>query len=94
MTPFKQFESLKEYKAMAFPHHPAADWVIVSAATDWDFHDEQIQRLAEIFSRHANFEDFESQSTQQGYCCLQTELEKLVLTSPGCYLSSGLTTLL
>ena len=62
MTPFKLFESLKEYKAMAFPHHPAADWVIVSAATDWDFHDEQIQRLAEIFSRHANFEDFESQS--------------------------------
>lgn len=32
--------------------------------------------------------------SQQGHCCLQTELEKLVLTSPGCYLSSGLTTLL
>lgn len=62
MTPFKLFESLKQYDAMAFPHHPAADWVIVSAATDWDFHDEQIQRLAEIFSRHANFEDFESTS--------------------------------
>lgn len=62
MTPFKLFESLKDYKAMAFPHHPAADWGVVSAATDWDFHDEKIQRLAEIFSRHANFEDFESES--------------------------------
>lgn len=62
MTPFKLFESLKDYEAMAFPHHPAADWGIVSAATDWDFHDETIQRLAEIFSRHANFEDYESSS--------------------------------
>lgn len=62
MTPFKLFESLKAYDAMAFPHHPAADWGLVSAATDWDFHDEKIQRLVEIFSRHANFEDYESTS--------------------------------
>lgn len=62
MTPFNLFESLKQYKAMAFPHHPAADWGLVSAATDWEFHDPQIQRLVEIFSRHANFEDFESTS--------------------------------
>lgn len=62
MTPFKLFESLKQYEAMAFPHHPAADWGLVSAATDWNFHDPQIQRLVEIFSRHANFEDYESQS--------------------------------
>ena len=47
---------------MAFPHHPAALWGLVSAATDWDFHDPEIQRLVEIFSRHANFEDFESTS--------------------------------
>jgi hypothetical protein len=56
MTPFKLFESLKEYKAMAIPHHPAADWKLVSAATDWNFHDPEIQRLVEIFSRHAPFE--------------------------------------
>lgn len=62
MTPFKLFESLKAYDAMAFPHHPAADWGVVSAATDWNFHDETIQRLVEIFSRHANFEDYESTS--------------------------------
>lgn len=62
MTPFKLFESLKQYDAMAFPHHPAALWGLVSAATDWDFHDPEIQRLVEIFSRHANFEDFESKS--------------------------------
>lgn len=62
MTPFKLFESLKKYDAMAFPHHPAADWGLVSAATDWNFHDPEIQRLVEIFSRHANFEDYESQS--------------------------------
>lgn len=62
MTPFQLFESLKQYSAMAFPHHPAANWGLVSAATDWNFHDPQIQRLVEIFSRHANFEDFESVS--------------------------------
>lgn len=62
MTPFKLFESLKQYDAMAFPHHPAALWGLVSAATDWDFHDPDIQRLVELFSRHANFEDFESES--------------------------------
>ncbi|MHB1392907.1 MAG: CehA/McbA family metallohydrolase [Clostridia bacterium] len=56
MTPFKLFESLKKYKAMAIPHHPAADWGLVSAATDWNFHDPEIQRLVEIFSRHAPFE--------------------------------------
>lgn len=62
MTPLQLFESLKQYDAMAFPHHPAALWGLVSAATDWDFHDPGIQRLVEIFSRHANFEDFESTS--------------------------------
>ncbi len=62
MTPYKLFESVKKYGAMAFPHHPAADWGLVSAATDWNFHDPQVQRLVEIFSRHADFEDFESTS--------------------------------
>lgn len=62
MTPFKLFESVKQYGAMAFPHHPAADWGLVSAATDWNFHDPEVQRLVEIYSRHANFEDYESRS--------------------------------
>ena len=47
---------------MCIPHHPAADWGMVSAATDWSFHDDQVERLAEIYSRHAPYEDFESRS--------------------------------
>ena len=35
---------------------------MVSAATDWDFHDDSVERLAEIFSRHAPYEDDESRS--------------------------------
>lgn len=58
MTPDRLFESLKKHRAMAFPHHPAASWKLVSAATDWAFHDEEIQRMVEIFSRHAPFEYF------------------------------------
>ena len=44
------------------PHHPAADWVMVSAATDWNFHDPEVQRAVEIYSRHAPFETFEARS--------------------------------
>lgn len=62
MTPDRLFESLKNFKAMAFPHHPAASWKLVSAATDWAFHDEEIQRMVEIFSRHAPFEYYGNQS--------------------------------
>ncbi len=56
MTPTDLFASVKKYKGMAFPHHPAATWTIVSAATDWNFHDEEVQRMVEIYSRHAPFE--------------------------------------
>lgn len=62
MTPYNLFESLKKYDAMAIPHHPAADWKLVSAATDWNFHDPEIQRLVEIFSRHAPFEYYGNES--------------------------------
>lgn len=62
MTPFKLFESIKKFDAMCIPHHPAANWGLVSAATDWNFHDPEVQRLVEIFSRHAPFETFESTS--------------------------------
>lgn len=56
LTPDRLFASIKKYKAMAFPHHPAASWKLVSAATDWSFHDDSVQRMVEIFSRHAPFE--------------------------------------
>lgn len=62
ITPTDLYASIKQYRAMCVPHHPAADWVMVSAATDWSFHDDQVERLVEIFSRHAPYEDFESQS--------------------------------
>lgn len=62
ITPTDLYASIKKYKAMCIPHHPAADWGMVSAATDWSFHDDEVERLAEIMSRHAPYENFESQS--------------------------------
>lgn len=62
ITPTDLYASIKKYRAMCIPHHPAADWGMVSAATDWSFHDDEVERLAEIMSRHAPYEDFESQS--------------------------------
>ncbi len=62
ITPTDLYASIKKYKAMCIPHHPAADWGFVSAATDWSFHDDEVERLAEIMSRHAPYEDDESQS--------------------------------
>ena len=62
ITPTDLYASIKNYKAMCIPHHPAADWGYVSAATDWSFHDAEVERLAEIYSRHAPYEDFESRS--------------------------------
>lgn len=56
LTPDRLFANIKKYGGIAIPHHPAATWETVSAATDWDFHDPEVQRLAEIFSRHAPFE--------------------------------------
>ena len=35
---------------------------MVSAATDWNFHDPEVQRAVEIYSRHAPFETFEARS--------------------------------
>lgn len=55
-TPEKLFALLAAGDALCFPHHPAADWGVVSAATDWHYHDERVQRAVEIFSRHAPFE--------------------------------------
>ena len=50
MTPTDLCASLKQFpnQAMRIPHHPAADWGGVSAATDWPFHDDEVARLAEI----------------------------------------------
>ncbi|SDK23170.1 CehA/McbA family metallohydrolase [Natronincola ferrireducens] len=61
-NPDRLFNSLKGKKALAFPHHPSADWGMVSAATDWAYYNEEHQRLVEIFSRHAAFEYFKYES--------------------------------
>ena len=57
-SPTDLYASLKKFpgKALCIPHHPAADWVHVSAATDWNFNDYEVERLAEIMSRHAPYE--------------------------------------
>ena len=47
MTPTDLYNSIRSYKALCIPHHPAADWVMVSAATDWNFHDPEVQRAVE-----------------------------------------------
>ena len=64
MTPTDLCASLKQFpnQAMRIPHHPAADWGGVSAATDWPFHDDEVERLAEIMSRHALYEEDLQQS--------------------------------
>ncbi|MCL2568269.1 MAG: CehA/McbA family metallohydrolase [Oscillospiraceae bacterium] len=81
-TPEGLFDSIRAYGAMCIPHHPAADWTTASAATDWDFHDPEVQRLVEIFSRHAPYEDFESTSKytknikKKPDCCVQDALAR------------------
>lgn len=57
-SPTDLYASLKKFpgKALCIPHHPAADWGHVSAATDWNFNDYEVERLAEIMSRHAPYE--------------------------------------
>jgi hypothetical protein len=56
------FENIKKHGAICIPHHPAAMWDMASATTDWNYHDEEVQRLVEIFSRHADFEQFGEKS--------------------------------
>lgn len=57
-SPTDLYASLKRFpkQALCIPHHPAADWGHVSAATDWNFNDYEVERLAEIMSRHAPYE--------------------------------------
>lgn len=82
MTPFKLFENVKKYGGMVIPHHPSADWKLVSAATDWNFHDPEVQRLVEIFSRHAPFEYYGNTSkytkniSQYEHCSAQDALKR------------------
>lgn len=61
-NPLALFASIKKDGGQCIPHHPAANWGLVSAATDWDYHDPQVQRVVEIFSRHADYEKYENQS--------------------------------
>ncbi|MEF9968621.1 MAG: hypothetical protein RR766_08915, partial [Longicatena sp.] len=81
-TPYTLFESIKKDGGQCIPHHPAADWGLVSAATDWDYVDDEAQRLVEIFSRHADFEKYENTSRftknikKKLRCCVQDALER------------------
>ncbi len=81
-TPYTLFESIKKDGGQCIPHHPAADWGLVSAATDWDYVDDEAQRLVEIFSRHADFEMFENVSRftknikKKQRCCVQDALAR------------------
>ena len=60
--PAELADRLSEDGALAIPHHPAADWGVVSAATDWSWEDHRVQRLVEIASIHGVFESFGSAS--------------------------------
>jgi hypothetical protein len=62
LNPDRLYKSIKKAGGQCIPHHPAANWGLVSAATDWDYHDEEVERLVEIFSRHANYEKTEDMS--------------------------------
>ena len=62
LNPDRLYAAIKRDGGLCIPHHPAADWGHVSAATDWDYCDESVQRAAEIFSRHADYEKTENMS--------------------------------
>lgn len=62
LNPDRLFASVKAFGGMAIPHHVAALWGLVSAATDWSYHDESVQRISEVFSRHGSFEYHGAQS--------------------------------
>lgn len=62
MNPDRLYASIKKDGGLCIPHHPAADWGSVSAATDWDYYDPEVQRTVEIFSRHADYERTETRS--------------------------------
>jgi hypothetical protein len=62
MNPDRLYASIRKEGGICIPHHPAADWGMVSAATDWNYHDEEVEPLVEIFSRHADYEATETTS--------------------------------
>lgn len=80
VTPYTLYDSISAYEGFCVAHHPAADWGHVSAATDWDFFDPAIQRLCEIYSRHAPYEDHES------HCKFTKNIKKM----PGRSVQDGL----
>lgn len=62
LNPDRLYAAIKKDGGLCIPHHPAADWKLVSAATDWDYNDPEVQRAVEIFSRHADYEKTEAVS--------------------------------
>lgn len=61
LDPDRLYASIRKDGGLCIPHHPAADWGHVSAATDWDYSSD-VQRAVEIFSRHADYERTEASS--------------------------------
>ena len=61
LNPDRLYASIRKDGGLCIPHHPAADWGHVSAATDWDYSSD-VQRAVEIFSRHADYEKTETSS--------------------------------
>lgn len=62
LNPDRLYASIKKDGGQCIPHHVAADWGSVSAATDWDYHDPEATRISEIYSRHADYERDETTS--------------------------------
>ncbi|MEW6230137.1 MAG: CehA/McbA family metallohydrolase, partial [Bacillota bacterium] len=61
-NPGSLYEALRKHNAVVIPHHPAADWGMVSAAVDWQYHDPALERCVEIVSVHAPFEYYGNRS--------------------------------
>ena len=82
MNPDRLYASIKKDGGQCIPHHVAADWGSVSAATDWDYHDPEATRVTEIFSRHADYERTETLSKYTknikkfDHCCVQDALAR------------------
>lgn len=84
MTPDRLFASIKLEGGQCIPHHVAADWKLVSAATDWDYYDGSVQRVSEIMSRHGVYEKYEDMSDYTKNiakvvdCCVQDALARKI----------------
>ncbi|MBC7289444.1 MAG: DUF3604 domain-containing protein, partial [Armatimonadetes bacterium] len=76
-TPDGLWKCLEGHRALTIPHHPAD----VSLGTDWSFHNDQYQRLVEIFQAARGSYEYDgcprqhSEATREG-CFVQDALKK------------------